>query len=332
MVTLIDSQMFPFLNDSDYTIPDNAGTDIPVVPRRGGLTREQLDPIATRRWTRVLSWITFKPDQVAELVDREGQTALHHACLFRAPLEILEAMVCASHDLASVRNDAGELALHWAVRLALSMETLKTLVEAYPSGAFLADNSNHSPLSLLWDRHDHSLMQIYRTMGQEGVLNSTQWKRIMLFVKGNSDQKRDLHAIASTHCPSSFLRFATLIFKGDISVKDRKGRTPLALCASSTRMDEDIDWTYLTILLHTFPAAAGIPDACGRLPLHLALESNRTWEGGIKALLKAEPRSLTMRDPISRLYPFMFAASTNSEIDTIYNLLLKDPEYVRPMI
>ena len=332
MATQIDSQILSLFDDSDFTTSDTVGADTLVVNRRFFLTREHLDPIANRKWTRVLSWIAFEPDQVTELVDREGQTALHHACLFRAPIEIFEAMVYASHDLAAVRNDEGELALHWAVRLALPVEILKTLVEAYPSGAFIFDKSDHSPLSILWDRHDHSLMQIYRTIGQEGVLNSTEWNRMMLLVKGDSDQERDLHAIVSIDCPPSFLRFAALIYKDDVLIKDRHGRTPLALCASSTKIDEHTGWITLTILLHTFPAAAGIPDACGRLPLHLAIASNRTWEGGIKDLLTAEPQSLTMRDPINKLYPFMFAASSNAEINTIYKLLLKNPELVRPMM
>jgi len=332
MANLVDSQIFSLLDDQSYTFPESVDSHAPVLRRRGGLTPDHLEPIAVRKWKRVLSWIAFEPDQVTELVDREGQSALHHACLFRAPANVVEAMLFASPDLASGRNDEGELALHWAVRLALPMEILKSLLIANPTGGFTVDMKGNSPVSLLWDRHDDTLLHIHGCFGRERVISSPQWKRIMLLVKSASDQERELHAIASTPSPTSFLRFAAMIYKEDLSVRDRNGRVPLSLCASSSGIDEEMDWLSLTILLDIFPQAACFPDISGRLPLHLALETNRTWEGGVKALLKAEPRCLTTRDPFTKLYPFMLAAANDSDISTIFRLLLADPECVRPMM
>jgi hypothetical protein len=332
MATLVDSQFFSLLSEDEYLFPERQSPQTSLQRRKGGLTQDHLEPIAVRNWKRVLSWIAFEPDQITELADREGQTALHHACLFRAPANVVEAMLYASPELASARNDQGELALHWAVRLALPMEILKALLTANPSGGFTLDKEGHSPLSLLWDRHDDTLMQIYRVFGKERVLSSPQWKRIMLVVKSDSDQERDLHAIASTPCPSSLLRFAAVACKEDISVKDANGRLPLALCATSCAVDEETAWISVTILLDIYPQAAGIPDASGLLPLHLAIEKNRTWEGGVKALWRAEPRSLCTRDPSTKLYPFMLAASADSDISTIFRLLLAAPECVRLMM
>jgi hypothetical protein len=332
MASLVDSQFFSLLNEDDYTFPERHSPHKSPQRIKGGLTQDHLEPIAARNWKRVLSWIAFEPDQITELVDREGQTALHHACLFRAPATVVEAMLCASPELASARNDQDELALHWAVRLALPMEILKALLTANPSGGFALNKEGHSPISLLWDRHDDALMQVYRVFGKERALSSPPWKRIMLVVKSDSDQERDLHAIASTPCPSSLLRFAAVACKEDLSVKDANGRLPLALCATSSGIDEETDWISVTILLDIYPQAAGIPDAGGLLPLHLAIKKNRTWEGGVKALWRAEPRSLCTRDPSTKLYPFMLAASADSEISTIFRLLLAAPECVRPMM
>ena len=70
---------------------------------RGGLTSEHLDLIASRNWKAVLSWIAFHADEVSTLVDHEGQTALHHACLFRAPLDVIEAMIFAAIGQCDLR-------------------------------------------------------------------------------------------------------------------------------------------------------------------------------------------------------------------------------------
>ena len=83
----------------------------------------------------------------------------------------------------------------------------------------------------------------------------------------------------------------------------------------------------------------------GRLPIHLALESGKTLDNGVDALVDAFPESVRMRDPVTLLYPFQMAAakrdkvvdeidrSTSGEIDlavtnAIFILLLEAPELV----
>jgi hypothetical protein len=62
-------------------------------------------------------------------------------------------------------------------------------------------------------------------------------------------------------------------------------------------------------ILERAPHLVRLPDAFGRLPLFLALESGRSWPyGGIKELVRALPSSLTTKDTQTLLYPFMMAA------------------------
>ena len=74
----------------------------------------------------------------------------------------------------------------------------------------------------------------------------------------------------------------------------------------------------------------------GRLPLHLALESGKTLDNGVDALVEAFPESVRMRDPVTLLYPFQMAAvkrNNSDEVDlaitnAIFILLLDAPELV----
>lgn len=284
---------------------------------RGGLNSEHLDPIACRQWKTVLSWIAFHPDQVANLVDREGQTALHHACLFRAPANVVEAMLYAAPELASICNDEDELALHWAVRLNLPLEVMKLLLNACPTTGFVPDKSGHTPMSLLWDRHDDTLMDVFRIYGREKTTSFASWKRMLMLVQAATGEdivtEFPLHAIASCACPPSFLRFAIEVCRDDLSVTDDKGRLPLHVVAARKSFAPEIDQKSIETLLKAYPEAVSTPDADGRLPINLAIVAGKSWKEGIEILMDAAPTVLSQPDSKSHLYPFMLAATRCAE-------------------
>jgi len=100
----------------------------------------------------------------------------------------------------------------------------------------------------------------------------------------------------------------------------------------------------LDVLCTTNPQAAAIMDRNGRLPLHHALLSGKTWTTGIKTLFDAHPEGLGRIDPRTGLLPFMTAAAsgqkdqdvvgvngTNKELEiftTSFLLLQKRPEVI----
>ena len=57
----------------------------------------------------------------------------------------------------------------------------------------------------------------------------------------------------------------------------------------------------LRILLSTNPEAAAHEDAFGRLPLHVAIDTNKPWIGAIESIIEAFPEALTRRDGGGRL-------------------------------
>jgi ankyrin repeat protein len=103
----------------------------------------------------VLAWIAKKK-----------QIILHHACLFRAPTNVIQLILYVAPELASVRSEDGETALHWAIRLSAPNEIIKMLLVANPtSGTHARDKDGNTLLSLIWDRHQEELLEAQRMTG-----------------------------------------------------------------------------------------------------------------------------------------------------------------------
>lgn len=299
---------------------------------RGGLTPDHLDLIASRNWKSVLSWITFHADEVSSFVDREGQSALHHACLFRAPLDIIEAILFAAPELARMGNDKGELPLHWAVRLSLPMQVFALLLVANSKSGLVKDRDGFMPLMLLWDRYRKTRVDVYWIYGREMVFSFSEWKLMMMMVEAyttDSDVNNfPLHAIVQCPCDLSFLKFSIEMCYHEIRQKDSKGNLPLHLAACSSPLNADL----LTIILDAYPDGAFATDGKDNLPLHLAIASGGQWHEGVNIIFAANPRAITCRDLQQYLYPFMLAATReNAPLCTIYELLRGNPEYVQTL-
>jgi hypothetical protein len=99
--------------------------------------------------------------------------------------------------------------------------------------------------------------------------------------------------------------------------------------------DEKFDWWYdkmfgddhrldkkeeIEMIVKAEPKTARIRNQKGFLPLHLAIQNDKCWEGGIQALVEAFPDALAMRDPVDKLHPFQLAAHSE-DVDTTFELL-----------
>mmetsp|Transcript_13016 Transcript_13016/g.28730 ORF Transcript_13016/g.28730 Transcript_13016/m.28730 type:complete len:261 (-) Transcript_13016:90-872(-) len=69
---------------------------------------------------------------------------------------------------------------------------------------------------------------------------------------------------------------------------------------------------FAIVLIKKYPEASKKKNEKGELCLHIALKSGKTWDTGIKKLLKAEPRAIKIKDKSVGLYPFMLAAVGNT--------------------
>mmetsp|Transcript_25188 Transcript_25188/g.33430 ORF Transcript_25188/g.33430 Transcript_25188/m.33430 type:complete len:405 (-) Transcript_25188:379-1593(-) len=341
---------------------------------RGGLTHALISPIVNREWDTVISWAAFHPDQVSSLLDNEGQSALHQACLFMAPAHVVEALLYASPESASVASIHGELPLHWAVRLSAPDHVLCLLLSANPFGGLVPDRAGRTPVSIIWDRHEKNLSGMCVDAGLSAdVLKSLNrkltkgsgWRKMMLLLRAayngtvtpeppGGREFRPIHAVAGTDCPISLLQTILRLHESRVRETDERGMTPLAVAVESHVFDPLYSGAVIAEILRYYPEAASVPHPVdGRLPLVSAISSGKTWDGGVRMLFNAEPWVISNRDRVSGLYPFMLAAVNLDQesmqnkvetlhsfvsfrkeedvLNTIFQLLLADPERVRPL-
>jgi hypothetical protein len=316
------------------------------------MTEAHLEVIARRRWKEVLSWIAFHPHQVCSLRDHSGQTILHHTILFRAPVDVIEAILWAAPELASVPNQDGEVALHWAVRLSSQNPILNVLLQTDPETAFVRDYMNATPLSMIWERHSLNLIETWRYTNRETFQNESNnsWKRVISIFQAVSRAKNPrnpdiffpLHTAASLCTPSSLFPFMIEVYRDQLSVEETDGSTPLAIACESPGPNRSFDvLTKIQYLLKGDPTQAKQEDSSSddRLPLHIALDAGIFWNEGVENLIQAFPSSLSTRDPVCGLFPFALAAtgqsttpknlsndaSFDNRLTTIYNILREDP-------
>jgi len=316
------------------------------------LTQKHIDPITTRRWKSVYGWIAFHPDELL-LRDKTGQNFLHHACLFRAPAEVIEMILFQASEVAAMANHDGELAIHWAIRLSAPNEILKSLLLANPvSGILAKDNQGNTPLSLLWERHQDQLLQT-RLDNPERMIALPAWKRIMLLFEAyrratdeHNSSPSVLHIASSCHCPPAFFPLLVNVYRDEIEKKDTQGRLPLTIACADPSANRSTDvHTKIQMLVAEHPNAAHVPDNDGRRPIYVALASGVAWEEGLEDLFNLDPKCLADHDPMTRLCPFMLAAvgagnrlrradgawtrqDEAKSLATVYSMLRVDPARV----
>lgn len=174
---------------------------------------------------------------------------------------------------------------------------------------------------------------------------------------------RAVHAAAAVDCPRPVVKIATIVHPDQLEESDEGGLLPLMIAASApifkvhdlsdegyqledfihgdntshTYSDEEQDSgglsslqpSVIEILLGASPRAASVPDSDGRLPLHLAIASNKKWTEGINDIIKAYPDAVMFRDKKTNLYPFMLAAANKApDLNTIFEILRCNPMLV----
>jgi len=311
-------------------------------PNPNELTQKHIDPIASRRWKEVLAWIVFHPEELV-LVDKRKQTALHHACLFRAPAEVICMMLYQAPGLASMANVDDELPLHWAVRLSTPNEITRWLLTVAPGSACEAkDKDGNTALSLVWERHQETILEEWWSSGGRELDNHNGWKRILYYLQchsyatsmsspllkrstsrsmdedgeamdmySESSLFRVLHAATRCPCcPQPLYSLLLKMYSAQIREQDEQGRLPLAVACQDPISNRSLGaMTKVHLLLAEYDQAAGSADNEGRLPILTALESGLVWEEGIDRLMAFSlNNSLLLRDPVTLLPAFLLAA------------------------
>jgi len=172
----------------------------------------------------------------------------------------------------------------------------------------------------------------------------TFWERTELFLRYSQIAKewKIVHAASAVNAPRTVLQLALMLHPEQVKEADECGRLPLHIAASSPKYSwwaeygsaSDNKPSVIEMILELSPQAAAYLDNDMQLPLHQAIQSEKKHrklpsDRDVKRIAESYPEALEVKDPISRLYPFMQAATgSGASIETIYFLLRESPHFV----
>ncbi|GAX09844.1 hypothetical protein FisN_11Lh178 [Fistulifera solaris] len=288
------------------------------------------------------------PIAMTMMHDIDGDTPLHTACRCGAPIEVLEVLL-----------RANPLAVHER-----DLEGLTPLLRLWVRYTVILGNDAIDSVNCAADLHGELLDAWKKT---ELLLRCTQ-RGACDDDSSSGHAFRPVHAACAVDCPRSVVRIAARMYPHQLEEVDEKGMTPLLIAAAApvfkVRDLSDQGYTFEDIIYgeETFDdqeqtnkndgdtdgfsqppvieiilnanqggasASAGIPDSKGRLPLHVALESQKTWKEGVKQLVEVYPEGVSTVDPTTSLYPFMLAAKgVGGDLTTIYEICRLNPSLI----
>ena len=294
-----------------------------------------------------------------------GCTPLHSVKNLATARAIVEACPRAVYIL----NNAGYLPLHRAAYATnVGVDVLHYLIEegrkcnwGWGKGTrdVLQESTNGiTPLRAAIDVIDKGvelqeflLANMAASEGNEGVKSSSdtskslspsakrKWEKLLILASETIEAKEGsfgetkmplLHTLVELDCPESIIRYALTIYSNQCQDRDRHGRSVLHLALLNKKANENI----VRMLLKPpfgHPGMVRVLDHMGNLPLHVLIDSECSYsDNRMKMIMDVEPKALETRDGVHGLYPFMLAASceTNCDLGTVYGLLRQTPHLV----
>eukprot|EP00522_Entomoneis_paludosa_P008967 CAMPEP_0172454348 /NCGR_PEP_ID=MMETSP1065-20121228/11370_1 /TAXON_ID=265537 /ORGANISM="Amphiprora paludosa, Strain CCMP125" /LENGTH=568 /DNA_ID=CAMNT_0013206665 /DNA_START=56 /DNA_END=1762 /DNA_ORIENTATION=+ len=100
----------------------------------------------------------------SQVKNDRGNLPLHSAASFRAPVEVIESLLEAYPEAASLTNNYGNLALHFTAWKKGPIESEKLLLKVFPEGA--AQKNNHGNLPLHYAAHYNAPLEVVEALYQ----------------------------------------------------------------------------------------------------------------------------------------------------------------------
>lgn len=130
------------------------------------------------------------------------------------------------------------------------------------------------------------------------------WRRMTVMLQqitssANHSEFTLVHSLATTGCPREVALLAIRLHPAQIHERNSCGGLPLHLACQHEGAEIMIECL--------LPQYADSYDGDGRLPLHIALSSGKTWQGGISSLWNAHPLDGGIRDEATGLPAFLLA-------------------------
>jgi ankyrin repeat protein len=259
-------------------------------------------------------------------ISKSGHLPLFSACLNdKVPSEVIEILIQEGAKYRIGQQYSNEISCNSC------------------GGVLVKDVYGDTPLKIMFRRI------LFGKTSMEDDMDNGLWKKLCIVLKytylalhGHSicDESIPIplvHALIECGANPKIVQYVIKKHPDEVVKRDQFGKTPLSIAASKVEIMPEM----IEILLQAdkmnkggIVRSARMADKEKRLPLHLAVESGRTWANGVEKITIAEPLALETRDIKTKMYPFMLAAIPsykwdNTCFDTIYSLLRAAPHVVK---
>ena len=318
------------------TIQNNSTTSTPQTPIK-----------VIRRLARLGKWKQFiayskQHPSVYQWEGSYGQTLLHCVCTNRPSPNVIQ-MLLDKNPQSIVKQDKDAcLPLHMAMANGASDFCLKLLIQNAPQTVRIPNQWDHTAFQWIWHRQKELIRNVDV---KDPVTNFMTWHMIVVLVQAAAAAATTkgcrverscershgnlLHLATDFDAPLDLLLEIMQTFPLMIKEQDERGCLPLARFSSTYEHRQNDTRQRIDILLSANKEAVIVPDGDGRFPLHLAIASGMTWNGGLQSIFAASPDILLVCDPVTNLPPFMLAAlPKSSALDVLYILLSLSPDII----
>lgn len=287
------------------------------------------------------------------------------------PVEALQACVTPYPASAFQTTKYGKTALHvlWeygrpdCMKGSANNSTAASMgEEEHPPSHPYYTHEERQEVQIFWEKMEVLVEAVARTR-QQSLDNLKNYDPEVLY------HVHAVVFLGTLECPDEVLEYICRRHPRQLSQRDETGQLPLHLAvgprqwSSSRRKYKPREQASIRLLLQRYPDAAiqqlysSVGDHSegssvdhrppvttgngvirydnnhnnGRYPLHIALAHRHTWAGGVQDLFEAAPGILSIRDPLTQLYPFQLAAvpvleNLTVDITTIWELLRRRTE------
>lgn len=263
---------------------------------------------------------------------------LHATCVFRAPLNLIEALIQANPEAPTMIDDQGMLPIHLACRNGASRGVVMTLLNANPESINTKDKKGRTPLNLVENSNSQN---------KDVVIEAMQSFRISLDNKTLPAAGVGLRAVSpavlgangtigerEVDYDNRTILFRLILKKDWDGVANRLIMFPDEAGTWIVTKGYNGDLRFLPLhkacvlspppgiiesLIKAFPDGVTRTDQDGWLPLHCACFYSAP-AGSIDALIRADPKAASKKDDDGRL-PLHYACLKNAPESVVNQLL-----------
>uniref|UniRef100_A0A7S1BLW8 Uncharacterized protein n=1 Tax=Corethron hystrix TaxID=216773 RepID=A0A7S1BLW8_9STRA len=291
----------------------------------------------------------------ASMEDKRGFTPLHLACMDRSPLEVIRSILNMCPESAIIYDNMGLTPIDYvwqcntisATRVRRVIDRLESVdsflssyaVEIWYLAVVITLSAHSLKISKLKkidcsnDSRDFPQIPVLHAIFGSGLELPFPLFQLALMIHGHECKKSDEYGNYPLHEAAGNIVISTMTSKLE---SGSESLPSVVFPDENIQDDDDFDFfeglvlddieeypslpspsspSPVELVLKEFPEAAKFRNNAGMFPLHLALSSGKTWKEGVQALVDAFPQALGYKDPITKLYPFMLAASAKNDID-----------------